>query len=162
MKIYGTWNEKCSKNISRYYNYKFSLTFQASGGFVFQVSCGKRFDSTYFFLESNMWFCLVFSISPCPTFLPRVYLGAMQSSKWYVISISQISRKNTFCRIYSFPSMCGNKNSSPTHNRVASDPSGATRVRQTSAHTWDEAHCLSFHGAGKQTLIQKDCSLYGT
>ena len=40
-----------------------------------------------FLSESNMWFCLVSSISPCPTFLPHVYLVAMKSDIDFAFAI---------------------------------------------------------------------------
>ena len=150
-------------SISRYYIVNFLLTLEASGGFcVSSQQWEKVWLDLFLSWKQHVILFSLQHLALSHLFATCLSRSVQCNAKLQVISISQISRKNTFCRIYSFPSMCGNKNLSPTHNRVASDPSGSTRLRQTSAHTWDEAHCLSFHGAGKQTLIQKDCSLYGT
>ena len=110
-------------------------------------------DLLFFFPRSNKWFCLVGNISPCSTFLPLVYLAAHCKARTD-IDFKFVRDSNTNS-VESFASIFPEEKSSWGYNtylillslrRWGRRPSGQTSLRQTSAHTWDEAHCLSFHG----------------
>ena len=115
---------------------------------------GKKWPDLLFFLpRSNKWFCLVGNISPCSTFLPLVYLAAHCKARTD-IDFKFVRDSNTNS-VESFASIFPEEKSSWGYNtflillslsRWGRGPSGQTSLRQTSAHTWDEAHCLSFHG----------------